>query len=302
LNLQKNRGCEAANRSESGLNPLQKLRTGKAMAQDNSFDIVSKVDIQEVRNAIDQALKEIKAALRPQGLEVRHHAGRRQRDSACFGRRVQAGSGQGNPRPEAGQARRLAQKPELRQAGRGDGQERPAEDHAAAGRPDRKGQGHRPHRQGLKKVQASIQGDSVRVSGKDRDSLQSASRFCVAKIWAWICSSPTTGRIDEHFGRGNIQRHRIRILASAEHQASASKRKAQEPETLSTLAIATAREVFDLLRDDLTAIEQELGRDAVSSVEHHHGDCRIPARGRRQAHSPFAAAAGSALPGLYRRA
>jgi len=35
---------------------------------------------------------------------------------------------------------------------------------------------------------------------------------------------------------------------------------------LSTLAITTAREVFDLLRDDLTAIERELGRDAVSSV------------------------------------
>jgi octaprenyl-diphosphate synthase len=33
------------------------------------------------------------------------------------------------------------------------------------------------------------------------------------------------------------------------------------------LAIATAREVFDLLRDDLTAIERELGRDAVSSVD-----------------------------------
>jgi uncharacterized protein YajQ (UPF0234 family) len=29
------------------------------MAQENSFDIVSKVDLQEVRNAIDQALKEI---------------------------------------------------------------------------------------------------------------------------------------------------------------------------------------------------------------------------------------------------
>ena len=29
------------------------------MAQDNSFDIVSKVDLQEVRNAVDQALKEI---------------------------------------------------------------------------------------------------------------------------------------------------------------------------------------------------------------------------------------------------
>jgi octaprenyl-diphosphate synthase len=35
---------------------------------------------------------------------------------------------------------------------------------------------------------------------------------------------------------------------------------------LSTLTIATAREVFDLLRDDLVAIEQELGRDAASSV------------------------------------
>jgi len=32
------------------------------------------------------------------------------------------------------------------------------------------------------------------------------------------------------------------------------------------LTIATAREVFDLLRDDLMAIERELGRDAVSSV------------------------------------
>ena len=30
------------------------------MAQDNSFDIVSKVDIQEVRNAIEQALKEVR--------------------------------------------------------------------------------------------------------------------------------------------------------------------------------------------------------------------------------------------------
>jgi octaprenyl-diphosphate synthase len=35
---------------------------------------------------------------------------------------------------------------------------------------------------------------------------------------------------------------------------------------LSTLAITTAREVFDLLREDLEAIERELGRDAISSV------------------------------------
>ena len=36
---------------------------------------------------------------------------------------------------------------------------------------------------------------------------------------------------------------------------------------MSTLAIATAREVFDLLQDDLAAIEQELGRDAASDVK-----------------------------------
>jgi len=36
---------------------------------------------------------------------------------------------------------------------------------------------------------------------------------------------------------------------------------------LSTLAIATAREVFDLLRDDLVAVEQELGRNAASTVD-----------------------------------
>lgn len=35
---------------------------------------------------------------------------------------------------------------------------------------------------------------------------------------------------------------------------------------MSTLTIATAREVFDLLREDLVAIEQELGRDAASRV------------------------------------
>jgi octaprenyl-diphosphate synthase len=35
---------------------------------------------------------------------------------------------------------------------------------------------------------------------------------------------------------------------------------------LSTLAIATAKEVFDLLRDDLAAVEQELGRDSSSGV------------------------------------
>ena len=35
---------------------------------------------------------------------------------------------------------------------------------------------------------------------------------------------------------------------------------------MSTLTLATAKEVFELLREDLVAVEQELGRDAASSV------------------------------------
>ncbi len=35
---------------------------------------------------------------------------------------------------------------------------------------------------------------------------------------------------------------------------------------MSTLAIASAREVFELLREDLVAVEQELGRDSASGV------------------------------------
>jgi octaprenyl-diphosphate synthase len=42
--------------------------------------------------------------------------------------------------------------------------------------------------------------------------------------------------------------------------------KNKNQRALNTLAIATAKEVFDLLRDDLAAVEQELGRDAVSGV------------------------------------
>ena len=39
---------------------FHRVEDSTKMAQENSFDIVSKVDIQEVRNAIDQALKEIR--------------------------------------------------------------------------------------------------------------------------------------------------------------------------------------------------------------------------------------------------
>ncbi len=83
------------------------------MAQDNSFDIVSKVEIQEVRNAIDQALKEIRQRfdLKDSNSEVKL-AGR-QGDTACLRRRVPSGGGEGDSGAEAGEARGLAKERDL---------------------------------------------------------------------------------------------------------------------------------------------------------------------------------------------
>ena len=48
-----------------------------------------------------------------------------------------------------------------------------------------------------KKAQASIQGDTVRVSSKDRDELQAIIALLRGqRDGRWICSSPTTARIN----------------------------------------------------------------------------------------------------------
>ena len=64
---------------------------------------------------------------------------------------------------------------------------------------------------------------------------------------------------------------------------------------MNTAVIRNAKEVFDLLHDDLAAIEREFGRDTVSERARHHRDRRIPARRRRQAHSSGPAAASCKL-------
>ena len=43
------------------------------MAGQNSFDIVSKIDLQEVRNAVDQAMKEIKQRFDFKGKQERYY-------------------------------------------------------------------------------------------------------------------------------------------------------------------------------------------------------------------------------------
>ena len=144
------------------------------MAQDNSFDIVSKVDIQEVRNAIDQALKEIRQRfdLKDSHSEVNLEGNdaiqlasaneyKLEAVKEILGQKlVKRGVSLKNLtydkiEPAAGQS--VRQKVNLQQ-----------------GIPTEKAKEIvKVVKDSKKKVQASIQGDTVRVAGKDRDDLQS---------------------------------------------------------------------------------------------------------------------------------
>src|SRR6201996_7327138 len=143
------------------------------MAQDNSFDIVSKVDIQEVRNAIDQATKEVKARfdLKDSKSEINLEGSDSIQLASAGEYKLEAVKeilGQklvkrgvslknltyGKLEPAAGQS--VRQKISLQQ---GIPSERAKEIVKLI-------------KDSKKKAQASIQGDTVRVSGKDRDSLQ----------------------------------------------------------------------------------------------------------------------------------
>jgi len=145
------------------------------MAQDNSFDIVSKVDMQEVRNAIDQALKEIRQRfdLKDSHSEVKLAEDDKEIQLASANeykleavkdilsqKLVKRGGSlknltYGKIEPAAGQS--VRQKVSLQQ-----------------GIPIEKAKEIvRLIKDAKKKAQASIQGDTVRVSSKDRDELQS---------------------------------------------------------------------------------------------------------------------------------
>ena len=143
------------------------------MAQENSFDIVSKVEIQEVRNAIDQALKEIRQRfdLKDSHSEVTlegSDAIQLASDVEYHLEAVKEILGQklvkrgvslknltyGKLEPALGKS--VRQKISLQQ-----------------GIPIEKAKEIvRLIKDGKKKAQASIQGDTVRISSKDRDELQ----------------------------------------------------------------------------------------------------------------------------------
>ena len=153
------------------------------MAQDNSFDIVSKVDMQEVRNAIDQALKEIRqrfdlkdshseVTLAEDDKEIQLASANEYKLEAVkeiLGQKlVKRGVSlknltYGKVEPAAGSS--VRQKISLQQ-----------------GTPIEKAKEIvRLVKDSKKKAQASIQGDTVRISSKDRDELQSIIALLRAK-------------------------------------------------------------------------------------------------------------------------
>jgi uncharacterized protein YajQ (UPF0234 family) len=143
------------------------------MAQENSFDIVSKVDLQEVRNAIDQALKEIhqRFDLKDSHSDITMEgsdaieltsAGEYKLDAVkeILGQKlVKRGVSLKNltyEKMEEASGKSVRQKIKLQQ-----------------GIPVEKAKEIvRLVKDSKKKAQASIQGDTVRISSKDRDELQ----------------------------------------------------------------------------------------------------------------------------------
>jgi cyclic-di-GMP-binding protein len=144
-----------------------------AMAAENSFDIVSKVDAQEVRNAIEQALKEIrtrfdlkdsKSDIKLQGNESIELASADEYKLKAVTeilqqKFVKRGIGlksleYGKVEPAAGSSVRQTVK--IQQGIPGEKAKEIA----------------KLVKESKKRVQASIQGDTVRITGKDRDTLQ----------------------------------------------------------------------------------------------------------------------------------
>jgi uncharacterized protein YajQ (UPF0234 family) len=143
------------------------------MAGDNSFDIVSKVDLQEVRNAVEQAVKEIRTRfdLKDSHSEIHIEGNDAIQLASADEYKLEAineilrqklvkrgislkALTYGKVEPAAGST--VRQKISLQQ-----------------GIPTEKAKDIvRIIKDSKKKAQASIQGDTVRVSSKDRDTLQ----------------------------------------------------------------------------------------------------------------------------------
>ncbi len=145
------------------------------MAADNSFDIVSKVDIQEVKNAIDQASKEVNArfdlkntnsSIKLEGDDTLQLASADEYKLTAVTEILQQKlikrgvslKSLTYEKIEPATGNSVRQKIKLTQG-------------IAS---DKAKEIVRIVKDSKKKIQASIQGDTVRITGKDRDTLQEA--------------------------------------------------------------------------------------------------------------------------------
>jgi cyclic-di-GMP-binding protein len=143
------------------------------MAADNSFDIVSKVDIQEVRNAIDQASKEVNARF---DLKNTHSEIKLEGDDAL--QLASADEYKLKAVVEILQQKLVKRGISLKALTYGKVEQASGSSvrqkiTLQQGIPSEKAKDIvRLIKDSKKKVQASIQGDTVRITGKDRDTLQ----------------------------------------------------------------------------------------------------------------------------------
>src|SRR5579862_3395598 len=143
------------------------------MAQDNSFDVVSKVDIQEVRNAIDQAMKEIRQRfdLKDSHSDIKLEGNDALELSSAGEYKLEAVKEiLGQKLVKRGVSLKNLTYGKLEQAA---GQSVRQKISLQQGIPVEKAKEIvKLVKESKKKAQASIQGDTVRITGKDRDTLQ----------------------------------------------------------------------------------------------------------------------------------
>jgi cyclic-di-GMP-binding protein len=143
------------------------------MASDNSFDIVSKVDIQEVRNAIDQASKEIHTRfdLKNSHSEIRLEGSDTIQLASADEYKLKAVTEILEQKlVKRGVSLKALTFGKIEQASGSSVRQKITLQQGIAS--EKAKEIVRVVKDSKKKAQASIQGDTVRISGKDRDTLQ----------------------------------------------------------------------------------------------------------------------------------
>jgi cyclic-di-GMP-binding protein len=143
------------------------------MASDNSFDIVSKVDLQEVRNAIDQASKEVhnRFDLKNSHSEIRLEGSDTIQLASADEYKLKAVTEILEQKlVKRGVSLKALTFSKIEQASGSSVRQKITLQQGIAS--EKAKEIVRVVKDSKKKAQASIQGDTVRISGKDRDTLQ----------------------------------------------------------------------------------------------------------------------------------